>query len=106
MEMAIAPDGEIYPLNSALRHTRVSLFERKISHVVMGIGYSNTYRKYLNSSGYSSYVFAWGLKESAPPNIDILCVSKQLCDEGLQAAWEGTKRCFIDSIIFTTVPDS
>ena len=104
--MAIAPDGEIYPLNSALRHTRVSLFERKISHVVIGIGYSNTYRKDLNSSGYSSYVFTYELKESTPPNIDILCVSKQLCNEGLQAAWEGTKRCFIDSTIFTTVPDS
>lgn len=106
LEMAIAPDGEIYPLNTALRYTRVSLFERKISHVVMGIGYSKTYRKDLKSSGYSSYVFTWELKESAPPNIDVLCVSKQLCEEGLQAAWKGTKRCFIDSTIFTTVLDS
>jgi hypothetical protein len=106
LEMAIAPDGEIYPLNSALRHTWVRLSEQETSHVVMGIGYSNTYRKDLTSSGYSSWAFTWELKESAPPNIDILCVSKQLCDEGLQAAWEGTKRCFVDPMIFTTVLDS
>jgi hypothetical protein len=73
------------------------------SHVVMGISYSNTYQEDLTPSWYPASDFAWELKESAPPNIDILCVSKQLCGEGLQAAWEGAKRCFIDPSIFTGV---
>jgi hypothetical protein len=103
LEMAIAPDGEIYPLNSALHHTWACLSMQATSHVVMGIGYSKTYHEDLTPSWCHAFDFSWELKESAPPNIDILCVSKQLCDEGLQAAWEGAKRCFIDPSIFTSV---
>ena len=44
LEMAVVPDGKIHPLNTARRDVWIRLSGQGISHVVMNIGYSNTYR--------------------------------------------------------------
>ncbi|KAF2998482.1 hypothetical protein E8E13_002942 [Curvularia kusanoi] len=121
LEMVIAPDGELYPLSTAWKYEDYhpdlfwggreqianvySLSERETAHVSMGFGYDSETVEYMFPESCPGFPSSYELKKAAAPNKQILCCSKQLCEEALQATWEGVTKCFIDPEIFRAVSD-
>ena len=103
-EYVIAPAGEVYPLRKVWRHgwrSNTTLEECENAHITLGIGYI---REEARHGEFREPKEAH--EKVLPPELALLCVSKQVKDEVLKAGWEGPKRCFYDHQIFTAVADS
>ncbi|KAF2739619.1 hypothetical protein EJ04DRAFT_606202, partial [Polyplosphaeria fusca] len=85
--------GEMYPLSTAAR-------------MFMGIGYSAKNRYRIPYWLLSHDLMDEDRAPVWPPHLNILFVCKAITEVALQASWEGTRKCFVDPLIFVTVADT
>jgi hypothetical protein len=112
-EYVVAPEGEVYPVNSvqvSKYFPNTTVAEREQCHVILGIGYKpmediRDGRFGRMVYGSENYPYE-ARKPVATPNLDLLYVSKKVKDEALRIGWEDPLRCFIDHQIFIAVADS
>ncbi|KAI8931803.1 hypothetical protein NX059_011440 [Plenodomus lindquistii] len=112
-EYAMAPMGEIYPLNKACKQFTLDQdFTRH--HITPGIGYEKDCLDYylhnlITGGPGTPYRGSTTYEHRAPvsaPNMSLLYVNKQVSQEVLQTAWEAPKKCFLDHWLFIPVLES
>lgn len=82
--------------------------ERRNAHLSLGIGYQ---ARYGSLGGMMDLCEGRNIplehrEVISAPDLALLYVSKQVQTEALKAGWEGVKRCFLASSMFTIVADS
>jgi hypothetical protein len=93
-EFAIGP--RIYPLSTGHRNGSVRLgLGFRAWHDRRDKGYQSPPSWYFDTQYEEHTVTGCSAYE---PNIALLCVSKKVCAEALQAGWENTRKCFLSPV--------
>ncbi|KAF2830611.1 hypothetical protein CC86DRAFT_164001 [Ophiobolus disseminans] len=97
---------EIYPLPK-MDGTWQDEFVRRVTGIVLGAGYT---QKLIESYDYKSMRFDDFVHEAYKPvhtpNLAVLRVRKQVCEEALKIGWESALKCFNDDQLFVLVAEA